>query len=236
MDAKKSACEEYFLCLFISVANSGRFQGLKRALDNQFLLDKDAYPTTMPQALNLLEKFKAEVGTTPKGRTDSGEESGVDFAQAQSWAKIMVCHHCGVKGHGVNECPKLTHAQRKQFWEDCNMACRKKANTAPKEGNANAAFVEVVAFVLAEDDAARINYERYQRLMSAMEELEIVMVQVGHSDTEVVEDMNAGVNLLSRGTSNPGKRVSWDKSTESVNKRFTLDAHKLYLDSCATYQ
>ena len=47
-DANKSACEEYLLCLFILVANSGCFQGLKRALDNQFLLDKYAYPTTMP--------------------------------------------------------------------------------------------------------------------------------------------------------------------------------------------
>ena len=71
--------------------------------------------------------------------------------------------------------------------------------------------------------------------MSAMEELDIGMIKVGHSDTGVVEDMNAGVNIFSRGISNTNKSVLWDKSTESVNKRFTLDAHKLYLDSCATY-
>ena len=47
-DAKNSACEEYLSCLFILVANSGRSQGLKRALDNQFLLDNYAYPITMP--------------------------------------------------------------------------------------------------------------------------------------------------------------------------------------------
>ena len=45
--SKKSACEEYLSCLFILVSNSGRFQGLKRALDNQFLLYKDAYPREM---------------------------------------------------------------------------------------------------------------------------------------------------------------------------------------------
>ena len=67
-DAKKSACEEYLLCLFILVSDCGRFQGIKRALDNQLLLDKDAYPTTMIHALKFLEKFKYEVGTTPKGR------------------------------------------------------------------------------------------------------------------------------------------------------------------------
>ena len=32
--------------------------------------------------------------------------------------------------------------------------------------------------------------------MSAMEELVIGMVLVGHSDTGVVEDMNAGVNIF----------------------------------------
>ena len=76
-DPKKSACEEYFSCLFILVPDSGSFQRLNIALDNQFLLYKYAYPTTMPQALKLLEKFKAEVGATPKGRTDSVDDSGV---------------------------------------------------------------------------------------------------------------------------------------------------------------
>ena len=70
----------------------------------------------MPQAQKLLEKFKAEVDTTSKGRAESGDESGVAFEQAKIWAHSMVCHHCGVNGHRVNECPKLTHAQRKQFW------------------------------------------------------------------------------------------------------------------------
>ena len=66
------------------------FPGNKTALDNQFLLNKDVYPTNMPLALKFLEKFKTEAGTTPKGRADSGDESGVAFAQAQSWAQIMV--------------------------------------------------------------------------------------------------------------------------------------------------
>ena len=60
------------------------------------------------------------------------------------------------------------------------------------------------------------------------------MVRVGHSDTGVVEDTNSGINLLSRGTSNTGKQVSWDNITERVSKRFKLDAYKLYLDSFAT--
>ena len=73
-DAKKWGCEEYLSCLFMLVANSGSFQGLKRALDNQFLLEKDAYYITMPKTLNILDKFKDEVGTTPKDRADSGDD------------------------------------------------------------------------------------------------------------------------------------------------------------------
>ena len=82
-DAKNSACEEYLSFLFILFSDCGCFQGLKRSLDYQFLMDKDVYPTTMPQALKIIESFKAEVVTTPKGRADSGDESGASFAQAQ---------------------------------------------------------------------------------------------------------------------------------------------------------
>ena len=53
-DAERASCEEYLSCLFILVADGGRYQSLKRALDNQHLMDRDAYPTTMPQALKLL--------------------------------------------------------------------------------------------------------------------------------------------------------------------------------------
>ena len=79
---------------------------------------------------------------------------------------------------------------------------------ALKEGTANAAISEVFVVVPAEDDAARVKYERYQRLMSAMEDLYIGMVQVVHSDTVVVEGKNARINVLSRGTYNTGKHVS----------------------------
>ena len=34
-DAERMSCEEYLSCLFILVAVGGRFQGVKRALDNQ---------------------------------------------------------------------------------------------------------------------------------------------------------------------------------------------------------
>ena len=74
------------MCLFIVVANSSRFQGLKRDLDNYCLLDKDTYPITMNHSLKLLDKFKTEVGIIPKGCAYSGDDSGVAFAQAKIFA------------------------------------------------------------------------------------------------------------------------------------------------------
>eukprot|EP00957_Ditylum_brightwellii_P007526 569135-Ditylum_brightwellii.AAC.1 len=35
-------------------------KGLKPALDNQFLMDKDAYPCSLLQAIKLLDPFKPE--------------------------------------------------------------------------------------------------------------------------------------------------------------------------------
>ena len=96
------SCEEYLSCLFILVADGGRFQGLKRALDNQYLMDKDAYPTTMPQALKILEKYKDEDGATEQNADSSGE-SGVVFAQADSRQLNTTCYGCGDRGHGLND-------------------------------------------------------------------------------------------------------------------------------------
>ena len=80
-------------------------------------MDKDAYPTTMPQALKLLEKYKAEVGATEQNADYAGE-SGVDFAQADVWQSNTICYSYGERVHGVNDYPKLDDAQREKFCAD----------------------------------------------------------------------------------------------------------------------
>ena len=35
LDTDRGSCDEYLACLFILVADGGRYQGLKQALDNQ---------------------------------------------------------------------------------------------------------------------------------------------------------------------------------------------------------
>eukprot|EP00957_Ditylum_brightwellii_P180717 13767711-Ditylum_brightwellii.AAC.1 len=60
LDTERSACDEFLACLFILVADGGRYQGLKQALDNHFLMDKGAYPCSLSEAMKLLEQFKPE--------------------------------------------------------------------------------------------------------------------------------------------------------------------------------
>ena len=47
-------------------------------------MDKDAYPKTMPQALKIIENYKAKFGATEQN-ADSAGESGVAFSQADAW-------------------------------------------------------------------------------------------------------------------------------------------------------
>ena len=79
-DAVRVACDEYLLCLFILVADGRRYQGLKRALDNQYFMDKDAYTNTMSQALKPLEQFipKNAPDVAP---SDTSDGAGVAFTQ-----------------------------------------------------------------------------------------------------------------------------------------------------------
>ena len=77
-DAERVACDEYLSCLFTLVADDGRYQGLKHALDNQYHMDNDAYLNTMHEALKLLERFKPE-NTPDVAPSDTGGGARVAF-------------------------------------------------------------------------------------------------------------------------------------------------------------
>ena len=210
-DAERSSCDKYLACLLILVADGGRYQGLKRALDNQYLMDKDAYPCSLPQAMKLLEQFKPEA-FNEAAAGEPASDAGVAFAQTDGY--VPTCFNCRAKGHTVNECPKLDAAGRDKFWAD-----RKSARDA-KQGVTHAAVADKASTpppVPAQANNASADFEWFQRylaLVEATKDLDVGFAQVG--------------NLIER-------KVSFATVQDKPAKRFTLDPHKLYLDICATY-
>ena len=127
MHAKSSnlRCLKIFNCLFIRLADLQRFKGLKTALNNQFLLDKDAYPLTLSEALKLLKNDKVP-GQGKDMQHQPQWESGLAFAQAgkagksnkefRSAHKDHDCFGCGKAGHLMFECPTTSEKDKKKKW------------------------------------------------------------------------------------------------------------------------
>ena len=86
LDTERGSCDKYLACLFILIADGGRYQGLKQALDNQYLMDKDAYPVNLLQALKLLEQFKSEL-FADAATDEPAADSSVAFVQSNSYGR-----------------------------------------------------------------------------------------------------------------------------------------------------
>ena len=195
-------------------------------------MDKDAYPTTMPQALKLLEKFKSDSGTVTKGN-DSDDETGVAFAQTENWDANVTCHKCGVKGHRVNDCPDMTAAQIKKLWADRNTEYLEKQEVPEvKKGVANNDMAKDKPALSVPVAADMAKFEQFECFVPAAKELGIDLLNM---ETPV----NEGINILSDAVSTPSKQVTFAEVVKETgkrdDKRFTLDSWNLYLDSCATY-
>ena len=242
-DAERISCKGYLSCLFILVVDGVRFQGIKRALDKQYLIDKDAYPTNMPQALKLLEKYKAEFGATEQN-ADSDGEYGVAFSQADAQQFNTTCNSYGERGHGVNECSNLEDAQREKFWTD-----RKATYTAlkSKKGVAHAAVAEEavdatpappsgLASVPSSDRAVDLeHFQSYMDMLEATNNLDVGFIHVGKLSESCHYFFSQGTVTTIETTDVQGKHLLFSAVKNSPVKRFTLYSHKLYLDSCFKY-
>ena len=96
------------------------------------------------------------------------------------------CFKCGVKGHTVNDCPKLDDAGKEKFWAD-----RKVAQEA-KRGVAHVVVADAAASTTAPVPAPSVagvpgsnnspEFERFQlymALVEATEDLDVGFAQVG---------------------------------------------------------
>ena len=94
-----------------------RYKTLKVDLQNSFLKGRDDYPTTIEDALHLLNNYKCEKTTESNARSRSAATS---FMQMTGGANIeikflkgtngsffpeVICRRCGMRGHYQSRCP-----------------------------------------------------------------------------------------------------------------------------------
>eukprot|EP00957_Ditylum_brightwellii_P152838 11633468-Ditylum_brightwellii.AAC.1 len=149
-------------------------KGLKQALDNQYLMEKDAYPCSLPQAMKLHEQIKTEAFVEAAAGKPGGD-SGVAFVQTKGY--VPTCFNCCAKGHMVNECPKLDAAGRDKFWAD------RKAARNKNQGVTHAAVADEIS-TPAPAPAPATNttsdlkrFQRYLGLVEATKDLDIGFAQ-----------------------------------------------------------
>jgi hypothetical protein len=144
------------------------------------------------------------------------------------------CGHCGSFQHLINDCPKASQADKKAFFDNYDKGrwdkrgtgggAAAKTQTAVAQANVAGDGDEstVVSLGSAKNTKAGLIKE-YQAFKAWQEFASDSGLDL--DDFEGIDACNigaiTGIDLL-----NPGK---------AEPARFTLDEHKLYLDSCATY-
>jgi hypothetical protein len=106
----KASCEEYLAALFIRIANDGHYKAVKIELDNLYLFNKGAYPTTLDEAYRYLQNFKQITPRQP--RAHDRVEDGLAFAERGQ--RTIRCYNCGEDGHVAKRCPKLDANEQRE--------------------------------------------------------------------------------------------------------------------------
>ena len=87
----ESTCEEYLTCLFLLMAYDGRYKPLKTDLENNFLLGKQEYPTTILEAKRLMTDFQPTGGLVGgnHNQKDRPEPTNVAFVDKTDDLRIQ---------------------------------------------------------------------------------------------------------------------------------------------------
>jgi hypothetical protein len=105
----KASCEEYLAALFIRIANDSHYKAVKIELDNLYLFNKGAYPTTLDEAYRYLQNFKQIAPCQPR---NDRVEDGLAFAERGQ--RTIRCYNCGEEGHVAKRCPKLDANEQRE--------------------------------------------------------------------------------------------------------------------------
>ena len=122
--AMTASSEEFLACLFILLADNGRYKGLKIELSNDFTMGQSNYPKTVVASKRLLKDYIALVNSNYVKQEPY--DAGVAFSKTDcdnDWKKNVICHGCGLKGHQLKEFNKTSPEEKKKIY------AMKKADT-----------------------------------------------------------------------------------------------------------
>ena len=133
--AMTASSKEFPACLFILLADNGRYKGLNIDLANDFAMGQSNYPNTVVAAKRLLTDYIAP-GKSTYVKQDL-DNAGAAFSKTyrnNDCKKNVRCHGCSLKGHKLKECNKTLLEDKN------NIYAMKKAGTfeAKKTGVVNA--------------------------------------------------------------------------------------------------
>ncbi len=117
------SCNEYLGCLFIRNSDEGRYKQLKSTLDNSYLFGKDDYPTSIEDALRMMQNHKPTHPQKTGLRNEQQLQSdGVTFAQTGQGgrqgkgrdASKDKCFNCGTVGRHAKDCQNNAEAGKEK--------------------------------------------------------------------------------------------------------------------------
>ena len=112
-----TSSEEFIACLFILLADNGRYKGLKIELANDFTMGQSNYPKTVVSSKRLLTDYIA----TGKRKYFKQELDNAGYAFSKTdhdndWKKNVSCNGCDLKGHQLNEYNKTSPEDKKRIY------------------------------------------------------------------------------------------------------------------------
>ncbi|KAL7528036.1 hypothetical protein ACHAXR_005719 [Thalassiosira sp. AJA248-18] len=170
-------------------------------LDNQHLTGKDAYPTTLPDALKFLQQYKDLGGRKPSaGKPEpSAGVAFVGVGDNRNDADVD-CFGCGEKGHRIWRYPKTPASERKAIFEAREAANSTNSKPAAKVGvnNLTSDKLDATSAPAAAKEAPSPTFDQYQGYLRFVQEFQesdmdgLGFCQVGFPES--------GIALLTPGT------------------------------------
>ena len=103
--ATETVRSKFLAALMLGGANRSCFGSLRDNLANNFAKGEDSYPASMPDVLNLINKYQGQPSAPRRfTRTDNATDSETMFAQLE--VSDLYCRDCNQPGHVQRYCPR----------------------------------------------------------------------------------------------------------------------------------